>query len=253
MSLRFYFRKFEHWFSDKFGPPSPVELGKSKRNALPLRDITGESGDVYCWEDWDKEVQKGYPIRYFIGRTLPRKISTKIIMPIDNFFYWLRTNTINKYHLLDLRQPKTNTQDDYRWGWIDECDKLVLANFSVLRDYMEDCQVNKSLIYGPNDESIKELEKELVKSEAELGQEDIGLRNQIKYLKEIKDIWEYWTVNRKNDLKYINELSMEWSKTARGPERDKKFDYLHKIEKEFEEQEEDILIRLIKVRKGLWV
>lgn len=251
MSLKFYFREFEHWFSDKFGPPSPVELGRSKRNALPMK-FHADDGD-YTWEDWEIEVKKDYPVRYFIGKTVPRQLHRKIINPVDNFFYWLRTNTINKYHLLDLRQPKTDTKDDYKWGWIDECDKLILANFSVLRDYMKDYHANKSFVYGPDEESIRLLEKELIDSENKSGSKDIGIREQIKHLKEIKNIWEYWIFDRKILLKNIDKALKNWAETPKGTIKEKRYDILKQLEEDFDILEEDMLIRLIRVRKSLWI
>lgn len=45
--------------------------------------------------------------------------------------YWLRCHTFTKYHMIDCRTP------EYRWGWIDRSEILLLANFRVLVEFIE--------------------------------------------------------------------------------------------------------------------
>ena len=47
--------------------------------------------------------------------------------------YWLRTHTINKYHLVDARCARNG----YAWGWIDRSDLFLYANFAILTDFVE--------------------------------------------------------------------------------------------------------------------
>jgi len=47
--------------------------------------------------------------------------------------YWLRTRTYNKYHLLDCRSK----QNGYTWGWQDICSRIVFANMNMLKLYVE--------------------------------------------------------------------------------------------------------------------
>lgn len=45
--------------------------------------------------------------------------------------YWLRTHTINRYHIVDCRN------DEYRWGWCDASELILYAPFAVLVRFME--------------------------------------------------------------------------------------------------------------------
>jgi hypothetical protein len=48
-------------------------------------------------------------------------------------WYWLRTHTINRYHMVDGRSP----QNGYGWGWIDRDRLLLYASFNILVDFVE--------------------------------------------------------------------------------------------------------------------
>lgn len=248
MFLKIYFSDFRRWLKKNIGPPSPIELGKSKSNALPMREFTPETKD-YTWEDWREEVKRDYPVRYFIAETVPHKVSVKIIMPIDHFFYWIKSRFIRKNHLLDLRQPKTGTSDDYEWGWLEHDQKLVLGCFTALKHYMEDAE--RCPTYGPDDKSIAELEELLEKEKN--NEEDCyatGTENFIKTLKEVKEIWNYWTVERKQQLKYMDYLIR---KAYGRNSRDKQAQKEHSLATQwFYQIEEEMLIRLIKIRSVLW-
>ena len=45
--------------------------------------------------------------------------------------YWLRTHTINRYHIVNL-----SGQGGYKWGWIDRDHAILLACFALLDDFM---------------------------------------------------------------------------------------------------------------------
>jgi hypothetical protein len=47
--------------------------------------------------------------------------------------YWLRTHTIHRYHMIDIRSPGNG----YAWGWIDRSDAFLYANFAILVDFVE--------------------------------------------------------------------------------------------------------------------
>ena len=53
--------------------------------------------------------------------------------PIGRAVYWLRTHTVDRYHLVDIRNPRNG----YTWGWIDRSDAMLFAAFAVLVDFVE--------------------------------------------------------------------------------------------------------------------
>ena len=118
--------RFKDWFWGKVGIQKP--------RALPLRAFssTGDAGQViYSWEDWAKDAREAYPTRYFLTETLPRWWSRYITRSWDTAWYWLRTHTYDRYHILDLRNQF------YNWGWQDVSEKLLYANFNLLVEFIE--------------------------------------------------------------------------------------------------------------------
>lgn len=112
--------------------PSPVDLGHP-RDFLPSRLLSPET-DEYTWEDWETEVKAKHPIKWQLQKFVdwlsrwPR---------LSNAWYWLRTHTYNRYHLLDLRDSEPENREGYRWGWVDRCSAITLANFLILRQFVE--------------------------------------------------------------------------------------------------------------------
>lgn len=207
-----------------------------KPSALPIRDFCDEN--AYCWEDWHEENKKKYPIRYFLSETFTLWWTVKVSMRLENYRYWIVSHTTKRYHKLDLRQPFTDTEDDYKWGWVDEDAQILFANFNILCAYVK--TINSSRYsFNYSDESIKKLEE----NEA---------FEQIKHLKEVKILYEYWTVHRKVKLKKRVQLLLDWSHNKKLDVDRIRWDALKAIEKEIDEEEEEMLVRLIKIRKGLW-
>ncbi len=106
---------------------------KRKPMALPSKFFDGEDNFKYSWEDFDADMRKYHPIRYFLSETLSRWLRVSISMRIEHWWYWLRTHTYNRYHILDLRAP----EHGYCWGWTDVDRKMVIANFKFLCEFVE--------------------------------------------------------------------------------------------------------------------
>lgn len=83
-----------------------------------------------------------------------------------NFFYWLRSHTINQYHLVDCRSKR----NDYTWGWIDRDRLMLFACFQILVDF---------------------IEKELPNSNT-----DYSLGGWKEAKEEMEALYKWWTVDR---------------------------------------------------------
>jgi hypothetical protein len=66
-----------------------------------------------------------------ILRTIWRKLDRIKVFGCEPF-YWLRTHTVDRYHLIDI-----GGMDGYKWGWIDRDHAMLLANMRLLCDYVE--------------------------------------------------------------------------------------------------------------------
>lgn len=160
---------------------------------------------------------------------------------ISKALYWLRTHTYNRYHMLDMR----NKVNGYAWGWHDRSELILFANMALLRDFIEkekafECHVNWD-------------EEE----------------HHIAAKKEMLTIYDWWTKGRAAEHKKEDELleaaypnpfefepipgsSMLRLKNDETPELRKLRDQCREMEDALEEKDEEMMIRLIKVRGYMW-
>lgn len=222
---------------------NPFEI-PNKPEALPMRPFCNK-GD-YTWEDWREETKKKYPIRYFLTEEIPFWWRVKIVMPIEDFTYWLRSHLLpsRRYHMLDLRQPepKKYENDHYRYGWIDANKQILYACFNILVNYIE--------------KEHKGKYQEYVKFQEE------SVEHDLLDLREIWTIYQWWKVDRSNQLKNVDRALSEWHDlliTTNNSEEMKEVPRLSvlkdrhsELEKEFNRTETEMLKRLIELREYMW-
>lgn len=164
----------------------PWLLPRDKRPmALPMRCLGAGPAD-YTWEDWEAEMQREYPVRFGLSLALQEMHRFFFSWPrLSRAGYWLRTHTYNRYHVVDLRRAEPENPCGYRWGWIERNHALLLAAFTVLRDFVEleepwDC--GKALAAAEaNPDRAAEVET---------------LREQKAVYDEIMTLYRWWTVDR---------------------------------------------------------
>jgi hypothetical protein len=237
-----YFRKF-------FKFPSPKDLGMSDNNDAMGTELFPQD-DVPTWEEYYRRVKKDYPVKYFFASTLPyifvRKYE-RIIDPIQKFVYWVKCHTLksHRFHLLDLRQDCSKDElvnyDCYRYGWCDVDHKMLYALFNLLKEYLEEEPTDLTTHY-----SLEEINA------------DPGYKSQYDNLQEARAIYHWWTVDRKKELTVYDEKLKEWSElhhndtTRRNGKSAEVFKELHQVETDNDAKEEEMIARLLKIRKSLW-
>lgn len=108
-----------------------------------------------------------------------------------------------------------NPPNDYHWGYIDPCAALFYASFAILKGYVE------------KEDPFNHLDWNWDKKHAAAG-------------KEIKALYVWWTKGRKKAVDALDKLSEK-----NYPKYVKQVDRL-------EEKDDEMLLRLMKVRKFLW-
>jgi hypothetical protein len=215
-----------------FKLPTPVELGRAAHDALPLRDLLFEDSEgKYTWEDWREEVKRDYPIRYFLNRTLPYFFNS-CIYPFTFVYNFLKYNLCPKhrYHILDLRQPKAQC-DTYRWGYSDPRERMLYACFNLLKELVE-----REL--SPIETTISNCEKRVGECKDE--DEKNILFDQLLYFKEINSLYEWWKDVRKVEYEEKEIMyDLDKNKWMEASQR-------------FEEKEQEMFMRLAKIREYLW-
>ena len=230
-----------------FHLPSPVELGRAKSNTLSMDFFTDEDSDEYTWEAWAKEVKEKHPIKYFFAETLRHWWAVRITMNIEQFWYWIRSHTYRRYHILDLRQPHTDSDDDYRWGWADPDSQMLFAVWNIFVSHVD--QINASKFnYGTSEESLNALR-------TRIKEEEDCSNSQLEYLLEAKALYQYWTIDRKVNSKKKTSLLRDWHTHRQEDKKSgnkERWNALRKFEADFDTEEEEMMIRLMKIRRNLW-
>lgn len=243
------FKKFKKFLHKHFGLPTPVELGRSERNSLPMKDFC--EPDDYTWESWNKEVKAKYPVRFFFLETFRHWFVVHVTMQVSHFFYWFKSMTYRRYHMLDLRQPK-GSYEDYTWGYLDPDRAMLFAMFNILVKHVDYLNESK-WHYGPNEETFEKLKQDIIETVSP--EEKLLYEEKLKYLKELKALYDYWTIEREEDCKKRDKLLTDWSKHRTDDKvkgDDSRWEALRKAEEELEKTEELMLFRLLSIRGHLW-
>jgi len=226
--------------------PGPKDLGMSKHNnsmAIALfRNYPGE----LTWEDYHARIKKEYPVKYLIKYSIPKFFSyvyRKATTPIKDFIYWFKCHTIkeHKYHLIDIRN------ETYKYGWLDTDSRMELALFSLLVEFVE-----------------KELDSYHTPTEKDAIADDqgidpniyTGVRKQYNNYKEYMSIYNYWKYEKPILDKQHSDKINEWYEAHKQNPFSKLTKKLAKeksiIEDNNTKKLNDMLHRLIDIRKSLW-
>lgn len=212
--------------------PGPKELGRAKYNALPMRSFQ-PFVKGYCWEDFDIEVKKLYPIRYWIDRVIFRWLSQKVYN-LRMFYYHWRSILIDKDHLIDLRQKGC---DFYDGGYLDEVTQILYANFTILVKLVDSKEFKRTSAFYKNESDEDKCDKKC--------KDDI---------REMESLHHYWTIERGMNSKYLSKLHRDLENFLDDENKyEKAWKKIHAFSQKISDEEDDNLIRLIKIRKSMWI
>lgn len=230
--------------------PGPKDLGMSNSNhAMPSRFFPNKKGEV-SWEDYEDKLKELFPVRFFFAYTLIDFLHYKVWIPfwrpINDVWYWLKCHLIpeHRYHWLDLRQPGKNC-DHYTHGWRDVSERILYANFNLLCEFVEK---ESHHYFCPSDKDIEETSEEYG--------EKASLINQRNNYREMMEIYNWWNFQRKFDARKKDELQHTWyefhQKDPQSTETVQAWALLLPATEAFDAKENEMLIRLMKIRECLW-
>ena len=155
---------------------------------------------------------------------------------ISDLKYWFVSHFVpkRKYHMLDLRQPNPNSE--YRYGWLDSDHQMLFALFNILNNFVKHEMPNW---YCPSEEEVAL---------------DFSLLTQRNFYLEAKAIHYWWNVDRKRQESRRDHLLHDWhaARKCSSPKEHQLWEDLRKTETALEDKEEEMIMRLIKIRKCLW-
>ena len=251
LNLKKLYRRYTHWMA--FNPPGA---------------LTSEG-----WSSFDNEFHMKAPIRYWFHRDFKKIFVYPIKWKYEAIYHWIRYRTTDRYHVIKTGLPP---------GYV-EADRVMLnVNFNLLKNFVEiqkaarqywQEEVEKTwcekhmpfyrLFYPFRrpDLGIKYLEWESTLDDPSLPPHEQSIR-QAEQAREILALYKWWTIER------TGRITVE----VRRPVVDKPMDLLspkmklspeykryradmskyHKQEEKWEKEDDKMLLRLIKIRKGLW-
>lgn len=218
--------------------PLPKDLGHGS-NALQMRDIDPFiDPSEYCWEDWETEVRLRYPVRWFFNKTIPNLFSPirRFWRTIKDSWYWVKCHTLEsfRFHLIDIREDKS-IPFAYRFGWTDADHKIMLANFAILKDFVE-----------------KEEPKSLRDFHSEEEIDQMGARSQQDAHDEVMTLYRWWMTERHVEKQIADDMFEKSKEAKTAVERSQHARDWSSARDRNKEREDEMLIRLIKVRHTMW-
>lgn len=158
---------------------------------------------------------------------------------ISGLYHLIRCHTWNRYHVVNI-----SGECGYDWGWIDRDSVLLYASFKILKDFVE--QENPTVGLMTLEDYRYEGDEWTLES----------MKAQVEIEREIRDLYDWWTIQRPRDWAEKDELldGVEVDFTENGikvsdERRSRKW---WDRERELDAKDEEMLIRLAKVRQALW-
>lgn len=145
-------------------------------------------------------------------------------------FYWLRTHTVDRYHMVDCgRQHKLT---GYRWGWQDVDHLMLLALFELLCRFIENEDGLANLQF-----QVEAIRQEALKAadEPETFKALVANAKEAdRVYKEVALLHAWWTV--------LRPLQHKLARQSRD----------YNIDRELDETDTKMMTRLIQIRQSLW-
>jgi len=188
------------------------------------------------WDEWKKDMGKNYPIRYFIHETIPDIWSDVWEYGIVRFFHNLKWNILHRFH------PKHRyniVKTGLEPGYYDPDTLIFEATFHLLADYVES-NIKYGRIDWENDEGHAAAWKEM--------------KELVHWYKEIYPNREK-VLDKKRPEPNIGMDRLFNEKYENDPdviEYRKYLKYYGEMEAKWEMEDEENLIRVIKLRPYLW-
>jgi hypothetical protein len=250
------------------------------KNTKPL------SATMEEWDNWEEKAKKEEPFAFWLNETVPEffiRLKKDIVSPYDNVRYWIRYRLFDKYHIIDT---------GLKPGYADCDTRLLHGMFNLLVDFVEVESAWMYVVFDNKKKkerkhpwwslgltrfkSFRDPEAGLAYLEWEMSLNDPNLPDnercdsQAQFAKEKLELYNWWKNIRPNRLDPMDASG--WSAYC---DKKRNFGYklfhsdenidpqlklegeiaikeLHRIEEEYDAEDEHMLIRLIHIRKGLW-
>jgi hypothetical protein len=188
------------------------------------------------WDEWKADMKAKYPVRFFLHETIPDKWSDVWEYGSQRYFRNLKWKILHRFH------PKHRyhvVDTGLEPGYYDPCTQIFASNFQLLCDFVDN-NVKWDRIDWEGDEAHVAAWKEM--------------NELVHWYREIYP-------NREDSLEvHRPEPRVEWKKVFNEKHKDdpdvieyrKYLDYVNTEEAQWEKDDEENLIRVIKLIPFLW-
>ena len=259
-------------------------IGK-RMSKLRLRVPKPEYSTMKGWKEWEDNARAEQPLAFWLNETVPewlRDVKSSITSPLNNARYWIRMRVFDRYHIINTRLKP---------GYSDADTRMLYGMFNLLVDFIEVDKAWMHVVfdnaerakrkhpwwsrgwtrfksYRDPDAGLAHLAWEMT-----LGDPDLPIEQradtQARDAREQLELYKWWKEIR--PARPDPHDASGWTalcdaRTAKGrsffddddetPEDESEtrriLDECQRIEREYDEEDEAMLIRLVKIRKGMW-
>lgn len=186
------------------------------------------------WRIWEEEQREKHPFLFFLLKDIPGFFSRRWF-GIRQTIYHLKVKYIRKYHHIKIDVRRFLGPELYNYHWYDTDTKILYGCFQTLVDFIEEEKAGEMLDWSVTPEHVK-------------------------VWKEVNELYDWWIKVRPNrDPGYPKEKDYGLKEgegfdkdTRQSKEYLKAFDKVRERENEFENEDTEMLIRLVSIRKWLW-
>lgn len=229
-----------------------------------------ESATTEEWNEWNDKA-KQYKFKWFIADTVPDWLVSTFTYPYERVSK-LMNKYIRKHSQINITTLKDNE-------WYDTETRMLHGMFQLLVDYVELEKAHVQIIFKEKDTPMY-MRNTYYRSgimglkyldwEVSLGKKAKEFSNQSKNAKIVRDLYIWWTSTRPQrtdvmDVKGSMGVSTnefyndEETLSSIGRRKDKEPELYEDVnkayedaEKAYKEEDEKMLIKLIKIRDSLW-
>lgn len=237
-----------------------------------------EAATAEDWDAWDEKSKKEHPIKWFVSDTIPDTFGSYVSWPLERKYSALKQRVSEKrWKIVPRRLDK--------WQW-HETDELVLHSaFELLEEFIIE-EKSHMLHWSHDDLPPAKDEKTKIKYAMEYLDWEISLcsktdlmhspnckeDSQSNIAKEAKELFIWWYNERPKRIDpYENEYYAQYTemrKSRNAPDftlshkddtkeeskiYQKAMDLATELEEQYNKEDDENLIRLMKIRRGLWI
>lgn len=236
------------------------------------------------WASWRKKAKQASPLRYWLAETALSKLQGFVNWPSDALQN-IKSYCVNRW-VLHTHALTASPKDIKPGQWMDLGDRLLPCLFNELVNYVE-VELARHTYFWDDELRAKHPMPWLKQKfpnllgwrlpaagmhhldwASDLKDDSGDLSHQAKVAREIKSLYLWWKLERANrpdpyEFSGMNKLDRTPSGDVddlleglflvnTSPEYKEARDKLAQIEEHFEQEDEAMLMRLIKLRKSLW-